>query len=421
MEAHILMDVHDTNYKSHEFSGDEIIHTSRNNHYKLTKTLGAGSFGIVRRAKNLETNEHVAIKILLKVALMENHVPLSKIYDELRILARVNHENIIGFKEWYESENKFYIVTEQATGGELFDRIIKKGKFTENDAIKVIYQVLKAVSYLHSNDIIHRDIKPENILYLTKNHDSRVVLADFGIAKQLSSSTQTLHTAAGSLGYVAPEVLTNEGYGKPCDIWSLGVVTYTLLSGEAAFEAKSVSSFLDDCVAHETPVSFKGYHWEHISDLAKDFILKALALDPKTRPTAKELLEHDWIVNVVENDENILFGNDPSDLRRRVKETMEIVKVKAQLEKLRRLYLKGDESDTDFDDSKSSLSTTSTDESLDGSISKLNISQEDADYDLKKSSTTKSSVETKEASDALFAQIVKAATKNKDRILTTNG
>lgn len=224
--------------------------------YIFGKTLGAGTFGVVRQAKNTETGEDVAVKILIKKALKGNKIQLEALYDELDILQGLHHPNIVAFKDWFESKDKFYIITQLAKGGELFDRILKKGKFTEVDAVRILVEILSAVKYMHSQNIVHRDLKPENLLYIDKSDESPLVVADFGIAKRLKSDEELIYKPAGSLGYVAPEVLTQDGHGKPCDIWSIGVITYTLLCGYSAFRAERVQDFLDECTTGEYPVKF---------------------------------------------------------------------------------------------------------------------------------------------------------------------
>lgn len=123
---------------------------------------------------------------------------------------------------------QYYLVFEEATGGELFDRILSRGRFTELDACRTIRAVLSAVQYLHHHNIVHRDVKPENILYRTEAEDANVVLVDFGIAKHLEADDELLTNVCGSYGYAAPEILSKKGHGKPVDLWSLGVITYTM-------------------------------------------------------------------------------------------------------------------------------------------------------------------------------------------------
>ena len=319
--------------------------------YDFGKTLGAGTFGLVREARNLTTGEKVAVKILLKKALKGNDVQLQMLYDELSLLQHLHHPNIVEFKDWFESRDKFYIVTQLATGGELFDRILKRGKFTELDAVKIVIQMLAAVEYMHAQNVVHRDLKPENILYVDQSDSSPIVIADFGIAKRLTGKNDVIIKAAGSLGYVAPEVLTDNGHGKPCDIWSLGVITYTLLCGYSPFIAESVDGFLEECTAGPKPVKFHSPYWDNITDEAKKFILRALTLDPEKRPTATQLLGDPWIMdlNIKRGNTNILPNVKKGfDLRGKLRRVIENVKLENRLRRLRNMYIAENDLDEDL-------------------------------------------------------------------------
>lgn len=183
----------------------------------------------------------------------------------------------------------------------MFDRICEKGKFTEKDAAETIRQVLTAVDYLHEKNVVHRgmnirysvqrmyankdtDLKPENLLYLTREPDSMLVLADFGIAKMLDSN-EVLTTMAGSFGYAAPEVMEKRGHGKPVDMWSLGVITYTLLCGYSPFRSESMGDLIEEC--RNERVIFHPRYWSDVSDSAKDFIRSLLKADPRQRPSSE--------------------------------------------------------------------------------------------------------------------------------------
>ena len=390
--------------------------------YVFGRTLGAGSFGVVRQARKLSTDENVAVKILLKKALQGNDVQLKMLYDELSILHKLNHPNIVKFKDWFETDDKFYIVTQLATGGELFDRILKRGKFTEVDAVAILVQILKAVEYIHSKNIVHRDLKPENLLYIDESDKSPLVLADFGIAKELKSDDDLIFKAAGSLGYVAPEVLTSSGHGKPCDIWSIGVITYTLLCGYSAFVAESVDGFLDECTKYEHPVVFHKPYWDDVSQEAKDFILRALDLDPETRPTATELLNDPWITSKELQSKDLLPTVKKNfDARRKFKEAVEIVKLNNRIKRLRQMYCLTSETDSDLEENKSSSFLNLLSDKLSGL--KIRNESNDSSLNMQNGSNANTRRFNDEASlksaltqDA-FAQIVRAATKNKDKVL----
>ncbi|KAK9494975.1 kinase-like domain-containing protein [Lipomyces doorenjongii] len=258
--------------------------------YRFGRVLGAGTYGIVKAATVIETGEQVAIKVILKKNVKGHE---SMVQDELDLLRLLHHPHIVGFRDWFESKDKYYIVTQLATGGELFDRIVERGKYTEQDAVKTVSEILEAVDYLHGQNIVHRDLKPENLLYLHPEKNSALVLADFGIAKMLETSDEVLTTMAGSFGYAAPEILMRTGHGKPCDIWSLGIITYTLLCGYIPFRSETVNEFLIE--VRENGVIFHEKYWRDISKDAKEFILAMLCIDPDKRYTSTQLLKHRWI------------------------------------------------------------------------------------------------------------------------------
>lgn len=393
-----------------KLSGQPESYVNRTN-YIFGRTLGAGSFGVVRQARKLSTNEDVAIKILLKKALQGNNVQLQMLYEELSILQKLSHPNIVSFKDWFESKDKFYIVTQLATGGELFDRILSRGKFTEVDAVEIIVQILGAVEYMHSKNVVHRDLKPENVLYVDKSENSPLVIADFGIAKQLKGEGDLIYKAAGSLGYVAPEVLTQDGHGKPCDIWSIGVITYTLLCGYSPFIAESVEGFMEECTASRYPVTFHMPYWDNISIDAKRFILKALRLNPADRPTATELLDDPWITSKRVETSNILPDVKKGfSLRKKLRDAIEIVKLNNRIKRLRNMYSLGDDGDNDIEENSLNESL------LDGvthSLGDLRLQSQKKGGELTEEQMKLKSALTKDA----FVQIVKAATKNKHKVL----
>ncbi|MCJ1243067.1 hypothetical protein MMC30_000263 [Trapelia coarctata] len=300
----------------------------KKNQYKFGRTLGAGTYGIVREAE--QNGYKFAIKIILKKNVKGNE---RMVYDELEMLQRMKHPNIVRFHDWFESRDKYYIVTQLATGGELFDRICEYGKFTEKDASNTIRQVLDAVDYLHYNNVVHRDLKPENLLYLTKDPQSQLVLADFGIAKMLDTSDEVLTTMAGSFGYAAPEVMLKRGHGKPVDMWSLGVITYTLLCGYSPFRSENLPDLIEEC-KHGRIVYHERY-WKDVSKEAKDFINRLLQPDPNRRATSEEALLDVWIVGDTATDHNILPELRTYMAKARLRRGIEIIKLANRIEQLR--------------------------------------------------------------------------------------
>ncbi|KAF4447388.1 CAMK/CAMK1/CAMK1-CMK protein kinase [Fusarium austroafricanum] len=303
--------------------------------YRFGRTLGAGTYGVVREADG--PTGKVAVKIILKRNVKGNE---QMVYDELEMLQKLKHPHIVKFVDWFESrltvllfQDKFYIVTQLATGGELFDRICEQGKFTEKDAAETIKQVLLAVDFLHKNNIVHRDLKPENLLYLSKDLDSDLVLADFGIAKMLDGKGESLKTMAGSFGYAAPEVMRKEGHGKPVDMWSMGVITYTLLCGYSPFRSENLQDLIRECT--ENSVIFHERYWKDVSSDAKDFILHLINPDPDQRWTSEEALSHIWLTGKNATDYNLLPEIKSFRARSRFRRIIEKIKLQARIEKLK--------------------------------------------------------------------------------------
>ncbi|EON97909.1 putative calcium calmodulin-dependent protein kinase protein [Phaeoacremonium minimum UCRPA7] len=296
--------------------------------YRFGRTLGAGTYGIVREADS--PIGKVAVKIILKKNVKGNE---RMVYDELDMLQRLKHPHIVRFVDWFESRDKYYIVTELAQGGELFDRICEQGKFTEKDASQTIKQVLGAVDYLHKNNVVHRDLKPENLLYMTKSLDSDLVLADFGIAKMLDSKDEVLTTMAGSFGYAAPEVMLKKGHGKPVDMWSMGVITYTLLCGYSPFRSENLQDLIDEC--SNAQVVFHERYWKDVSDDAKDFINHLLQPTPDDRWTSSEALAHPWLSGENATDHNLLPEIKAYMARARLRRGIELVKLANRIEALK--------------------------------------------------------------------------------------
>uniref|UniRef100_A0A6I8RL00 non-specific serine/threonine protein kinase n=1 Tax=Xenopus tropicalis TaxID=8364 RepID=A0A6I8RL00_XENTR len=220
--------------------------------------------------------------------------------EEIEILRRYGqHPNIITLKDVYEEGNSIYLVTELMRGGELLDRILRQKFFSEREANLVLLTVCKTVEYLHSQGVVHRDLKPSNILYVDESGNPESIrICDFGFAKQLRAENGLLMTPCYTANFVAPEVLKRQGYDEGCDIWSLGILVYTMLAGYTPF-ANGPGDTPEEILARIGSGKFtlRGGNWNTVSDSAKDLVSRMLHVDPHRRLTAKQVLQHEWITN----------------------------------------------------------------------------------------------------------------------------
>ncbi|KAK9302390.1 hypothetical protein QLX08_005636 [Tetragonisca angustula] len=267
--------------------------------YILKELLGTGAFSEVRLAESKEKpGQMFAVKIIDKKALKGKEDSLE---NEIRVLRRLTHPNIVQLLETFEDKHKVYLVMELVTGGELFDRIVEKGSYTEKDASGLIRQVLEAVAYMHDQGVVHRDLKPENLLYYSPEEDSKIMISDFGLSKMEDSGVMA--TACGTPGYVAPEVLAQKPYGKAVDVWSIGVISYILLCGYPPFYDESDANLFAQILKGE--FEFDSPYWDDISDSAKDFIHKLMCVNVEERYTCKQALAHPWISGNAASNKNI--------------------------------------------------------------------------------------------------------------------
>lgn len=259
------------------------------------QVLGHGSFAIVKLVQERVTGEKRALKIIAKRPLKENNEKM--LHEEIAILGKVEHPNIIKMWDLYETREGVFIVTDLCRGGELFDRLVEKVHYDELDARHITRQIFEGIAYLHEHDIIHRDLKPENILLRDKAEPSHVVISDFGLSKFIPEDGHLLMTACGSPQYVAPEVLLGKGYGPTVDVWSGGVIAYCLLAGYTPFYGEDQPALFQQILSMK--VVFEPEYWSDVSDTAKDFILRCLCKTRK-RMTAREALQHPYLANLPE-------------------------------------------------------------------------------------------------------------------------
>uniref|UniRef100_A0A3B4DT26 Protein kinase domain-containing protein n=1 Tax=Pygocentrus nattereri TaxID=42514 RepID=A0A3B4DT26_PYGNA len=258
-----------------------------------------GAFSEVVLAEEKSTQRLVAVKCIPKKALEGKE---NSIENEIAVLHRIKHENIVSLEDIFESQSHLYLVMQLVSGGELFDRIVEKGFYTERDASKLIHQILDAVKYLHDMGIVHRDLKPENLLYYSMDEDSNIMISDFGLSKIEDSGT-VMSTACGTPGYVAPEVLAQKPYSKAVDCWSIGVISYILLCGYPPFYDENDAKLFEQILKAE--YEFDSPYWDDISDSAKDFICHLMEKDPTLRYTCEQALQHPWISGDTALDKNI--------------------------------------------------------------------------------------------------------------------
>ncbi|XP_054479345.1 serine/threonine-protein kinase H1-like [Anoplopoma fimbria] len=279
--------------------------------YDIRALIGRGSFSRVVRVEHRASRQPFAIKM------MEVEAPLGRevCASELAVLQRVSHSHVIQLIEVFQFPRRVYMVLELATGGELLDRVVSRGHFTERDATQALRMVLAGVGHLHSLGITHRDLKPENLLYYHPGADSRLLVTDFGLAtfggtgSEISGPdgsiggdcngadrTWSLRTTCGTPEYIAPEVLLRKPYSCAVDIWALGVIAYVVLSGSMPFEDESRTRLYRSIVRGK--YSFHGDPWPSVSNLAKDFLQCLLALDPAARLTADQAIRHPWVVTM---------------------------------------------------------------------------------------------------------------------------
>lgn len=259
--------------------------------YVSDKKLGEGTYGCVYRVKNKDLNIYRAMKKLNNTANIKSASVLEEINNEINLLKKLDHPNIVKIFEFYNTKEGFFLITEYCREGELFDEIKKKGKFDEEKAAYIMYQLLSAVFYCHNQGILHRDLKPENILVESKEKDENlnIKIIDFGTAK-IFNKNKSENKVIGSAYYIAPEVLAGK-YNEKCDIWSCGVIMYILLTGRPPFGGD------DDEIIEKIK---KGKYdlscdpWPKISKEAKDLIRHMLEMSAVSRISAQKALLHKW-------------------------------------------------------------------------------------------------------------------------------
>uniref|UniRef100_A0A8C2WF64 calcium/calmodulin-dependent protein kinase n=1 Tax=Cyclopterus lumpus TaxID=8103 RepID=A0A8C2WF64_CYCLU len=259
--------------------------------YQLFEELGKGAFSVVRRCVKISNGQEFAAKIInTKKLSARDHQKLER---EARICRLLKHPNIVRLHESISEEGFHYLVFDLVTGGELFEDIVAREYYSEADASHCIQQILESVHHCHVNGIVHRDLKPENLLLASKLKGAAVKLADFGLAIEVQGDQQAWFGFAGTPGYLSPEVLRKDPYGKPVDMWACGVILYILLVGYPPFWDEDQHRLYQQIKAGA--YDFPSPEWDTVTPEAKDLINKMLTINPSKRITATEALKHPWI------------------------------------------------------------------------------------------------------------------------------
>eukprot|EP00873_Tetraselmis_striata_P008945 jgi/Tetstr1/429209/TSEL_019161.t1 len=257
--------------------------------YRLGCILGTGTYGTVYSAVDISTGKEWACKVVGGAANRELQL------REIELLRQIDHPSIVRYREHFTLGDKLHIVTELVRGVDLGTAIRERGSYAEDDARMVVVQLLEALEYLSSLGIAHRDIKPGNVMLASAEDHTRIKIVDFGFADQLTPTKRHFTRPCGTPTYVAPEVVAEDGpkYGTACDVWSVGVLLYKLLSGDDAFVANDLKSLIykirDGEVHYDDPM------WELVEPEAQELVQSLLTLDPKKRPSPARALRHKWL------------------------------------------------------------------------------------------------------------------------------
>ncbi|XP_069015160.1 calcium/calmodulin-dependent protein kinase type II delta 1 chain isoform X5 [Embiotoca jacksoni] len=250
-----------------------------------------GAFSVVRRCMKISTGQEYAAKIInTKKLSARDHQKLER---EARICRLLKHANIVRLHDSISEEGFHYLVFDLVTGGELFEDIVAREYYSEADASHCIQQILEAVLHCHQMGVVHRDLKPENLLLASKLKGAAVKLADFGLAIEVQGEQQAWFGFAGTPGYLSPEVLRKDPYGKPVDMWACGVILYILLVGYPPFWDEDQHRLYQQIKAGA--YDFPSPEWDTVTPEAKDLINKMLTINPAKRVTATDALKHPWI------------------------------------------------------------------------------------------------------------------------------
>ncbi|XP_060875638.1 calcium/calmodulin-dependent protein kinase type II alpha chain isoform X6 [Metopolophium dirhodum] len=268
-----------------------LVCTRFSDNYELKEELGKGAFSVVRKCIQKHTGLEFAAKIINTKKLSARD--FQKLEREARICRKLQHPNIVRLHDSIQEELFHYLVFDLVTGGELFEDIVAREFYSEADASHCIQQILESVNHCHTNGVVHRDLKPENLLLASKVKGAAVKLADFGLAIEVQGEQQAWFGFAGTPGYLSPEVLKKEPYGKPVDIWACGVILYILLVGYPPFWDEDQHRLYAQIKAGA--YDYPSPEWDTVTPDAKNLINQMLTVNPAKRVTADAALKHPWI------------------------------------------------------------------------------------------------------------------------------
>eukprot|EP00602_Paraphysomonas_sp_CaronLab_P003591 CAMPEP_0185029222 /NCGR_PEP_ID=MMETSP1103-20130426/15385_1 /TAXON_ID=36769 /ORGANISM="Paraphysomonas bandaiensis, Strain Caron Lab Isolate" /LENGTH=511 /DNA_ID=CAMNT_0027563885 /DNA_START=164 /DNA_END=1699 /DNA_ORIENTATION=- len=261
--------------------------------YDVIEVLGEGAFSIVQLATSKLTGQKVAVKCISKFDIPESEK--ENLNSEIEISNSLDHPYIVRYLDAFEDDDFLYVVLEYLPGGELFDRIVAKTSYSEDNARDCVRVICTGLNYIHSNGIVHRDIKPENLLLTSCNNDSDLKIGDFGLAARVSGAT--LVNPCGTPGYAAPEIVSGQPYGIEVDMWALGVVAYCLIGGYPPFAPEDDGDLGSLFASIRSGVfSFDEEYWGEVSNEAKNFICRLLCVDVSRRMSAEDALKHPWLM-----------------------------------------------------------------------------------------------------------------------------
>ncbi|CAG9327683.1 unnamed protein product [Blepharisma stoltei] len=259
--------------------------------YVFEERIGKGHFGEVYLVHRInDINKKFAVKSISKPQFSTHNVKYVK--SEIENLQALDHPNIIKLYESYEDDEHIHLVTEYCSGGKLLTKMKKKPIFTEVEAAAIIMKILRAVKYLHERGICHRDIKPDNFLLETEAEDSDIKMIDFGLSHKLEGKVKRMKSTVGTLNYVAPEVLKGN-YGFKCDLWSVGIIMFILLTGDMPIKGRYQAEILESLRNYQ--LNTDSEEWAQLSPWAQNLLTNLLEKDPNRRYDAQTVLKHQWL------------------------------------------------------------------------------------------------------------------------------